>query len=93
MTLERQLTGFCTAAFKRVRRSGARRAGSLTENVSDTQPFSVRLHAFHLNAQQDVLLETVLLPVTNPEVRAVEAAAGIGAAHLLLQHGVLKTLE
>src|SRR5271168_5537945 len=53
----------------------------------------VRLDALDLYAQQHVLLEAVLLPVVHAKVCAVERAAGVGSANLLLEHGVQETLE
>src|SRR5882762_9649638 len=54
---------------------------------------SISLDALYLNAEQNVLLESVLLAVVHAEVRAIEAAARVGAADLLLEHGMLDAFE
>jgi hypothetical protein len=54
---------------------------------------SVCLDAFDLYAQQYVLFETVLLTVIHAKVSAVESAAGIRSADLLLEHGMLDAFE
>jgi hypothetical protein len=46
---------------------------------------SIRLDALHLNAKQYVLLESVLLAVVHTKLRAIEAAARVGATNLLLE--------
>src|SRR5258708_16203397 len=53
----------------------------------------VHLDAFDLYMQQHILFEAVLLTVVHAEVSAVEAAAGIRSAHLLLEHGMLNAFE
>jgi hypothetical protein len=54
---------------------------------------SVRLDAFDLYAQQYILFESVLLTVVHAKVSAVEGAAGIRSADLLLEHGMLDAFE
>jgi hypothetical protein len=49
--------------------------------------------AFNLNSEQDILLKSILLAVIHTEVSAIEGAHRVGAADLLLEHGVLKTFE
>ena len=54
---------------------------------------SVRLDPLDLYAQQHILLESILLAIVHAKVGAVEGAAGICTADLLLEHGVLKAFE
>jgi hypothetical protein len=54
---------------------------------------SVRPDAFDLYAQQYVLFESVWLSIVHAKVRAVESAAGIRSADLLLEHGMLDAFE
>ena len=53
----------------------------------------VQPDAFYLNSQQHVLLESILFAVIHAEIRAVEGARGVGAANLLLEHGMIKAFE
>src|ERR1700683_741262 len=53
----------------------------------------VQPDAFYLNSQQHVLLESILLAVIHAEIRAVEGARSIGAAHFLLEHGMIKAFK
>src|SRR6266404_3713624 len=63
------------------------------ESVGLGDRSSIGLDALYLNAQQHILLETYLLAVVHTEIRAIEAAARVGAAHVLLDYGVLDALE
>src|SRR6266404_5532573 len=65
----------------------------LMESVGLGDRRSIGLDALYLNAQQHILLETHLLAVVHTEFRAIEAAARVGAAHVLLDYGVLDALE
>jgi hypothetical protein len=53
----------------------------------------VQPDAFYLNSQQHVLFESILLAVIHAEIRAVEGARSVGAANLLLEHGMIKAFE
>lgn len=53
----------------------------------------IRLHAFNLNAQQNILLETHLLAIVHPEISPAELATGISATDLAFEHGVHHALE
>src|ERR1700692_3574215 len=54
---------------------------------------SVGLDGLHLNTEEYVLVKSILLGVVHTEVRAIEVAAGVGAAHLFLEHWMLDAFK
>src|ERR1700730_7790512 len=75
------------------RRNGATFFAGSWMGLGQAARNSIGLDGLHLNAQEYVLVESILLGVVHTEVRAIEAAAGVGAADLLLEHRMVDAFK